>query len=354
MYLYRRLSLRRHDRRQFEVFAYSNNVRDDAVTARLRPQFDHWVDIRSLSDDVAADRIEGDGIDILVDLSGHTAGNRLLVFARKPAPVQVAWLGFPASTGMAAMDYRITDGYAEPPGLTETLNTETLWRLPDIFCCYQGHDSNPAVIDHPPCDDNGWVTFGGFNNFAKVTDPVLSAWGQILHRVPGSRLLLEIHGIAGPSFRAETMARLERLGLPLDRVILEPRAKANQFVLYNRIDIALDTFPYSGGTTSLDSLWMGVPVVTLAGAHFASRLGVTILTNAGLPELIADSWEGYIDVASRLALDRGWLETVRRDLRSRVVAGPLMDQDRFARNMEAAYREMWQRWCLQSSGQDNR
>ena len=176
--------LKWHDRRQFEVFGYSSTAGEDHVTARLKPKFDHWRHIKPLDDDKAADLIESDGIDILIDLAGHTANNRLLVFARKPAPVQVAWLGYPATTGMKAMDYRITDSYAEPAGLTEHLNVEALWRLPGMFCCYQAHQNSPDVIDHPPFEDNGYLTFGCFNNFAKVTDPVLEAWAQLWRRCP--------------------------------------------------------------------------------------------------------------------------------------------------------------------------
>ena len=341
--------LKLHDRQQFGIFAYSNTTQGDAVTARLKQEFDHWRDIKFLNDDQVADLIEADAIDILVDLAGHTAGNRLLMFARKPAPVQVAWLGFPATTGMAAMDYRITDIHAEPVGMTEHLSTETLWRLPEIFCCYQPHENSPDVIDHPPFEDNGHITFGCFNNFTKVTDPALEAWARILAQVPGSRLLLEIRGIESPQFRADTEARLQRLGLPLDRVILEPRKPANQFVLYNRIDIALDPFPCAGGTTSFDTMWMGVPFVTLAGEHFVSRMGVTILTNAGLPELIARNADEYVSLAVDLALDKDRLRSLRHNLRDRVAVSPLMNQPAFARNLEAAYREMWMRWCSRES-----
>ncbi len=345
--------LKLHDRRQFELFAYANVIREDAVTTRLKREFDHWRDIRPLNDDEAADLIEADAIDILVDLAGHTRENRLMVFARKPAPVQVTWLGYPATTGMDAVDYRITDGYAEPPGMTEHLNAETLWRLPEIFCCYAAHENSPAGIDHPPFEDNGYITFGCFNNFAKVTDPVLETWARIMAQVPESRLLLEITGIDSPQFRAATEARLLRSGLPLDRIILEPRKRSNQFVLYNRIDIALDPFPCTGGTTSMDTMWMGVPFVTMAGDHFVSRMGVTILTNAGMPELIARNVDEYVDLATNLALDRDRLRGLRHNLRDRVASSPLMNQKSFARNMEAAYREMWRKWCKlngQSSG----
>jgi protein O-GlcNAc transferase len=342
--------LRLHDRAQFEVFAYSNNQIDDAVTARLKKEFDHWRDIKILNDDKAADLIEADQIDILVDMAGHTGYNRLLIFARKPAPVQVTWLGFPATTGMKSMDYRITDVHAEPEGMTESLNVETLWRLPEIFCCYGAHENSPAVIDHPPFEDNGYITFGCFNNFAKVTDPVLATWAQIMERVPNSRLLLEIRGLESPKFRGEIETRLQCPGLELDRVILEPRKRSNQFVLYNKIDIALDPFPCVGGTTSMDTLWMGVPLVTLAGKHFVSRMGVTILTNAGMPELIAKNADEYTQLAASLANDRERLRALRHNLREKVTASPLMNQEKFTRTMEAAWRGMWRKWCEEAAG----
>jgi protein O-GlcNAc transferase len=361
--------LRLHDRQQFEVFAYSSTHGKDHVTARLRPEFDHWREIIMLSDDIVANQIEADEIDILVDLAGHTGYNRLLVFARKPAPIQVTWLGYPATTGMKAMDYRITDNYAEPVGMTEHLNVEKLWRLPEMFCCYGAHENSPAVIDHPPFEDNGYITFGCFNNFAKVTDPVLETWVKIMAQVPESRLLLEIADLEGLQIRHESNtqsrlmlgsadierskfldtveARLRRFGLPLDRVILEPRKRSNQFILYNRIDLALDPFPCNGGTTSLDTLWMGVPFVTLAGEHFVSRMGVTILTNAGMPELIAKNVDEYVQLATGLALDKDRLRSLRHNLRDRVAASPLMNQKSFTGNMEATYREMWRKWCME-------
>ncbi|MGH6742302.1 MAG: hypothetical protein ACREDY_25290, partial [Bradyrhizobium sp.] len=337
--------LRLHDRSRFEVFGYYNALYEDGVTKRLRQSFDHWRNITSLSDDKAADMIEADKIDILIDLAGHTGYNRLLTFARKPAPVQVTWLGYPATTGVKAIDYRISDPYTEPPGMTEHLNVETLWRLPEFFCCYQADAKNPAVIDHPPSGDNGYITFGCFNNFAKVTDPVLAAWARIMERVPDSRLLLEIVGLEAQQFRAAVEERLQRLGLPLERVILEARRKSNQFVLYNKIDIALDPFPCVGGTTSMDTVWMGVPFVTLAGRHFLSRVGVTVLSNAGMPELITNTVDDYVDLAVRLATDRDWLRRLRHNMRDRVVNSPLMNQEVFARAMEDAYRGMWCKWC---------
>ena len=339
--------LENHDRTQFEIFAYSNTAGEDDVTKRLKASFDHWRDIRNKDDDEAAAMIEADKIDILIDLAGHTGRNRLLVFARKPAPVQASWVGYPATTGLAAMDYRITDVHAEPPGMTEHLSIEKLWWLPEIFCCFGPRGEAPALIGQPPFIDNGYITFGCLNNFTKVTDDVLSAWAEILRRVPDSRLLLEIKGLEGAKFRAEVDARLRAAGIEAARVILLPRRPDNQYVLYNRIDIALDPFPCNGGTTSMDTLWMGVPFVTLAGGHFVSRMGVTILINTGLPELIAADVDEYINKAASLALDREGLTALRRGLREKVMASPVMDRKRFAVNMEQAYRQMWRAWCAE-------
>ena len=341
--------LKLHDREKFQIFAYSSTPREDAVTERFKKEVDHWRDIRFIDEDAAADLIESDKIDILIDLAGHTGQNSLMVLARKPAPIQVTWLGYPGTTGMNAMDYRITDLYAEPEGTTEHFNVETLWRLPEIFCCYQPHENSPAAIDHPPFEDNDYITFGCFNNFTKVTDPSLSSWAKIMEQVPRSRLLLEIAGIHDPKFKNHIEERLQRAGMDLKRVTLEPRKPSNQYVLYNKIDIALDPFPCVGGTTSMDTVWMGVPFVTLAGKHFVSRMGVTILTNAGMPELIAHNIDEYIKIASDLANDRERLKKMRHNLRDRVKDSPIMNQQAFARNMEAAYHEMWKAWCAKSA-----
>ena len=337
--------LRHHAHGDFEFFAYANMHAEDEVTARLKGGFDHWRNIRTLSDDAACDLIEADGIDILVDMSGHMAANRLLVFARKPAPVQATWLGFTTTTGVQAIDYRISDPFADPPGMTEHFNTETLWRLPASFCVYQPRAGIADPIDHPPSDDNGYVTFGCFNNFTKVTDRTLRRWGEILARVPDARLLLEIVGIDSEDFRRETEARLHRLGIALDRVILEPRRRSNQYVLYNRIDIALDPFPFHGGATTLDALWMSVPVIALAGAYFTGRMGVTILSNVGLPELITQDEAAYVDLAVQLATEPAKLRAIRHNLRQRMADSRMMDFAAFARDMEDAYRGMWRVWC---------
>jgi protein O-GlcNAc transferase len=275
--------------------------------------------------------------------------NRILIFARKRALVQATWLGFTTTTGVAAIDYRITDPHTDPPGMTEHYNTETLWRLPATFCVYQPRTDIAEPIDDPPRDDNGFSTFGCFNNFTKVNDRTLKRWAEILVRAPDARLLLEIVGIDSEEFRRETMARLVRLGLPLDRVILEPRRRSNQYVLYNKIDVALDPFPVNGCTTSLDGLRMGAPVITLAGEYYTARMGVTILNNIGLPELIAQDEAAYVDLAVKLATDATKLRAVRHNLRQKMADSRMMDFAAFARELEAAYRGMWQAWCAKQT-----
>lgn len=343
--------LARHDKSKVEVFCYYNHTIHDAFTDRIREHADHWLPCKALSDEQLAQRIRDDGIDILVDLAGHTAGNRLLTFARKPAPVQLGYLGYPATTGLNAMDYRFTDALAEPPGLTERYNVETLWRLPEIFCCYAAPAYSPAVIDHAPFEDNGYITFGCFNNYAKVSDEVIALWARILENVPTARLMLEIFALDDPGFRATVEQRFARMGIATERLILIQQDRKNQYVLYNRIDIALDPFPCNGGTTSFDTLWMGVPFITLAGKKFISRLGVTILHHNGLGELIAECDEDYIAIASALAFDGERLKTLRHGLREKTRLSPLMDIDRFTRHIEQAYRQMWSIWCTRQAAE---
>ncbi|NUZ06843.1 tetratricopeptide repeat protein [Piscinibacter koreensis] len=340
----------RRDAGAFELFAYYNHAVKDATSERLASRFDHWIDCQALDDDALAARIRADGIDILIDVSGHSQGNRLPVFARRPAPVQVTWLGYPFTSGLTAIDHRISDALAEPPGMTEHLNAEALWRLPGPFCCYQPPALDVQPPEGLPKDAAGALTFGCFNNFTKVADDVLAAWARILAQLPEARLLLEINGLGNASYRDSVETRLLRLGLPLGRVILEPRRPENQFVLYNRIDIALDPFPCNGGTTTFDALWMGVPVVSVAGRHFPSRMGATILGHAGLGELVADGIDGYVDLAVALARDEDRLRRIRHGLRERVAGGALLDARAFARHWHAALRGMWERWCERDAG----
>ncbi|HTP63146.1 MAG TPA: tetratricopeptide repeat protein [Burkholderiales bacterium] len=335
--------LEHHDRRSVEVFCYADVVARDAVTARLESLSDHWVSLTGCSDESAAARIREDGIDVLVDLAGHTGANRLLAFARGPAPVQATWMGYPNTTGMKAMDYRITDALADPPGLTERFYAETLVRMPDSLWCYRPDGIAPPV-NRLPALGAGHVTFGSFNNFAKVNSWTRRLWANLLRANPGARLM--VIGVPEGSARERVLAEFSSLGIDAARLTLTPRLSRQDFFLrHHDVDIALDPFPFQGGTTTCESLWMGVPVLSLAGKVFAARAGVSLLTNAGLPQLLAQSPEEFAQLGVRLASDLHALSELRQGLRDRMQASPLMNARRFVVNLEAAYREMWGNWC---------
>jgi len=335
-----------HDRRQFELFGYSHGNCSDEVTQQMKDHMQHWRTTVGMTDAQAAAQVRQDQIDILVDLKLHTADNHLLLFAQKPAPVQATWLGYPGSTGMDAIDYRLTDPYLDPPGQNDAYYSERSIHLPDTFWCYDPLSGEPSV-NAPPCVENGFITFGCLNNFCKINDAVLSLWAGVLQTVSGSRLLLMA---PEGSARERVMARLIRDGIGSGRVEFVPKQfRSGYLTTYHRIDISLDTFPYNGHTTSLDSLWMGVPVITLVGATAFGRAGLSQLTNLGLTELVARTPEQYIQIAADLAKDLPRLTELRRTLRPRMQASPLMDAPRFARNVEAAYRQMWRNWCAQGA-----
>ncbi len=334
--------LTHHDRNRVEVFAYAQVAVPDAMTERLRSCTAGWRNIVGVSDSQAADLIRQDQIDILVDLTMHMAHNRLLVFARKPAPVQVTYLAYCASTGLETIDYRLSDPYLDPPGSEESFYSEKTIRLPRTYWCYQPGIATPD-INLLPAHEHGHVTFGCLNNFCKVNELTLAAWARILGAVPSSRLLL--HAPDG-SHRQRVRGRLRQDGIEPDRVRFVGRVSLpDYFRLHHGIDIALDTFPYAGGTTTCDALWMGVPVASVAGKTAVGRAGMSILSNVGLPELVADSEEGYVRIAHNLANDLPRLSKLRSTLRRRMERSPLMDAPRHARDIEAAYGEMWRRWC---------
>ncbi|QDV47459.1 TPR repeat-containing protein YrrB [Stieleria neptunia] len=335
-----------HDHEQFEVYCYSDVVNPDATTERLRGYADHWRPVHRLSDEQLANTIREDRIDVLVDLTMHMAGNRLLTFARKPAPVQVCWLAYPGTTGMAAMDYRLSDPSLDPPGQHDQLYSEQTMRLPDTFWCYAPLESSPPVSALPAASGCG-ITFGCLNNFYKVSDLALRMWAAVLKEVVGSRIVI-LSG--GGSHRQRVLRTFASAGVHADRVDFVPRqAPADYLRLFHQIDITLDPAPTNGHTTSLDSFWMGVPVVSLVGRTAPGRAGLSQLTNLGLPELIAHTPEQYVRIAAELARDLPRLIELRGTLRDRMQLSPLMDAPRFAGNMEAVYRQMWKRWC--SGGQ---
>jgi len=336
---------RQHHHQAYEIFCYSDVLKSDAMTDRLRSYADDWENIVGWTDERVADKVKEDKIDILVDLAGHTAGNRLRVFARKPAPVQVSYLGYPATTGLPEMDYRLTDLFADPPGETELLHTEKLWRLPVCNWCFSEPDDAPPVGPLPA--EAVSISFGTFNNFAKASPDVMDLWAAILIAMPLSRLIMKYRGLGQQSVRERILHRFSSRGVESNRLEIrehEPNI-ISHLDAYNQVDIALDTFPYHGTTTTCEALWMGVPVVTLAGSTHMSRVGVSLLNSVGLPELIAQSAEEYVSIAVGLTKDLPRLAELRRTLRQRMRASSLMDAPRFARDIEAAYRRIWRSWC---------
>jgi predicted O-linked N-acetylglucosamine transferase (SPINDLY family) len=341
--------LKGHDRQAVEVFCYAEVKRPDTVTAHLQGLADHWLVTVGLSDEELAERIRAVGIDILVDLAGHTGNNRLRVFARKPAPVQVTWLGYPNTTGLEAIDYRLVDAVTDPVGEADAWASETLVRLEGGFLCYGGLKDAPEPTV-PPCLKTGTVTFGSFNNPAKLSAATLDAWATLLSRLPQARLLLMGRPFGDVATRALFLARLDERGVAAERVELAAYlpGRVAHLAVYDRGDIALDPFPYNGATITCEALWMGVPVVTLRGDRHAGRVGASLLSQIGLTDLIADSVEEYVEIALALACNPGRLDELRRSLRPRMAASPLCDGRAFARKMEAAFRAMWQDWCAAS------
>ncbi len=331
-----------HDRQNFELFVYSDVGQPDAWTERIRNAVLSWRDIVNMPDAAVAELICQDGIDILIDLAGHTLGNRLLVFARKPAPIQVTYLGYPATTGLEAIGFRLTDHLADPVGMTEDHNVEKLIRLSQSAWCYEPDRLSP--ITDSPALRNSYVTFGSFNNIAKIHDRVLRVWGKILELVPDSRLLLKAGGFrsldAQKRFKS---AILSQVGIAPERIMIRGPEKAHgsHLELYQEMDIALDPFPYHGTTTTCEALWMGVPVVTLAGRSHVSRVGVSLLTNVGLPEMVAESEDEYLRIAVELGRDVERLVNYRLNLRDKMLGSQLLDAPFFAREIEGAFRQMW-------------
>ena len=331
----------RHDRSAFEVYCYSTGGRVDGYTREISRRADVWREASSLSSSGLADAIHRDGIDILVDLGGHSGVPQLAVFAEQPAPVQVTWLGYLNTTGMTRMHYRITDRFADPPGLTDRFHTEKLVRLPHSQWCYRPFVSIPCAETLPQAR-NGHVTFGSFNQALKISPSARRLWAEILRRVPGSRMV--ILGVADE--RAREHLATEIAGGERGRVTVLPYVSLQDyFNWFNSVDIALDTMPYSGGTTGCDALWMGVPVVTAPGTRSASRSTTSVLSTAGLSEWIAPDPEDYVRLAVEKAGDATVLAELRKSLRDRFRQSPLMDEKEFVRDLENAYRGMWRGWC---------
>ncbi len=335
------------DPQTIEVFCYSSVRSPDAVTRRLRALVSGWRDVRHASDAAVAELVREDRVDVLIDLTMHASGGRPLLFARKPAPVQLCWLAYVGTTGLDAMDYRMTDPHLEPPALDPGWATEAPLVLPETYWCYApwqaARQTGPVPEVGPlPAAGSGRVTFGSQHSIQKVNEGVLPLWARVLGAVEGSRLVM----YAPQGARGRIVEALERSGIERGRVeFLALRGRREYLEAYARMDVCLDTSPCCGATTSLDAFWMGVPVVTLAGQTPPGRAGLSIATNLGLPELVARTEDDYVRIAAGLTKDLRALGDLRARLRGRMEASPLMDAPRYARNVERAYRGAWKRWC---------
>ncbi|WP_201066618.1 MULTISPECIES: FkbM family methyltransferase [Thiorhodovibrio] len=336
-----------HAREAMELFAYANGERSDTMTHWCRAQVDHWVACAAWDDQALARRIREDGIDVLVDLSGHSGSNRMGVFARRAAPVQVTWIGYPNTTGLKAMDYRLVDAVTDPPD-ADAFHTERLIRLPDGFLCYRPPEAvRKLAVCAPPMAERSWVTFVSFNNLAKIGPGVLERWVRILQAVPASRLLLKSGLAADVRVWDAVIEQLTGAGIAAERIEGLPRTRlqAEHFPWYHQADIALDTFPYNGTTTTVEALWMGVPVISECGDRHAARVGASLLTRLELPELIAKDADDYVRIAVELAKDPERLRRYRATLRPRLEASALRDEVGFVRTLEGALRQMWRIHC---------
>lgn len=333
-----------HDHAGVEVTCYSNNAENDQTTERLKTLADHWRTITGLKDEDAEALIRSDGIDILVDLSGHTYQERLALFARKPAPIQCTWLGYYATTGLPEIDYVIADRIIVPPE-DEVFFTEKPWRMPDSYLCFTKPSDAPEV-NNLPALRNGFVTFGSCNQGIKLNNAVIELWSRILRSLSSARLVLRARDLGEARARDEIIRKFAANGITEDRLtILGGGRRADFLGTYNSFDIALDPFPYAGGTTTMEALWMGVPVVGMRGNRFSGRVSESILTTIGLLELIVPDDAEYLAKAISLAQDLPRLSELRAKLRGMVASSPICDAPRFARQLEDAYRRMWANWC---------
>lgn len=337
-----------HDRNAIELYGYGNVAMPDEVTERLKGKFDHYKNIRGVDQPDVAELIERDKIDILVDLAGHIGQIALPALSYKPAPVQVTYLGYPDTTGMQQIDYRFTDALADPPQ-SQKFHTEELVNLPQGFLCYRPFEFAPSV-SRLPAQQKGYVTFGSFNNSCKINPLVIELWSEVLKLQNNSRLMLKIKSGDQKQVREYYLDQFEQNGIDPERIeIFGWMSMAEHFKLYQRMDIALDTYPYNGTTTTCEALWMGVPVVSLAGDHHVSRVGLSILTRIGMGSLCARNKQQYIVKAVSLASKIDALAKIRLAMRARIATSGLCSAKNFARDVENAYRQMWHRWCITRS-----
>ena len=336
-----------HDAQQFEIFCYALHSESDQVTQRLQHHVPHFMHCVDETDEVLTERIRQDHIHILVDLMGYTLGNRFAVLARKPAPIQVAYLGYSNTTGLTVMDYRITDDYADPPSATDS--SEVLVKMPHSYFCYSWHEEPPPVNELPVLS-NGYITFGSLNNYSKLNGPLLSWWAKILHAVPHSKLLIKTKVFGDPFIYRECIAQFAQLNIEAERLILIPYVQSltEHLSIYHHIDIALDSYPYNGATTTCEALSMGVPVITLVGNRHVSRMGSSILHAVGLTDLITQTAQEYIHRSIHLAHQIDFLSQLRKTLRGNMHASPLMAGQAFTHHLEMIYKNMWKTWWMLS------
>lgn len=336
--------LENHDRSRFEIFCYLETVRPEETDNDTSLLVDMARNTHGLSDDQSAAVIKQDGVDILVDLAGHTENNRVPIFARRPAPVQITYLGYPDTTGLDTIDYRITDQWADPSGRTEQLHSERLLRLENGFLCFSPPDESPEVTP-PPCVSNGYITFGSFNVLTKITSEMLAIWGALLIRIPDARILIKNRQLTDVQLKRRLLDCFEGMGIASERIELLGRtSKPEHMASYGRVDIALDSYPYNGTTTTCDTLWMGIPVVTLAGDSHVSRVGVSLLSRVDLEDLIAKNEGEYADIAVALAADPDRLRALREGLRDSMQQSTLCNPASFTRELEGLYQDVWSHW----------
>jgi len=337
--------LAHHNHEQFEIVCYYNHTQVDHITEQLQQYSDYWVPCVELSDEALADKIREDQIDILVDLSGHIAGNRLLTFARKPAPIQATYIGYPNTTGLTVIDYHITDNYVDPEGIAEAFHSEIPMRMPASYYCFDPLIERTAVNECPALK-NGYITFCCFNNYAKLNRETFVLWAKILQSLPDAKLVIMNASLQDLETQQSLEKTFANLGIKSTRLEIGYISSTEKtFSTYNQIDIALDSYPYNGATTTCQALWMGVPVVTLVGETHVARAGLSILSAVSLTELIASSPEEYIDICVKLANNTQYLQKMRTEMRDKIQASPLMDGASFTRHLESEYRKMWEKWC---------
>ncbi|HEY1683479.1 MAG TPA: hypothetical protein VGG19_01835 [Tepidisphaeraceae bacterium] len=334
-----------HNRRAFEVYCYANLPRADEVTRRLRSEADHWRSTHGMSDEEFVALVDRDKIDILIDLAVHTQANRLAAMACKPAPLQGTWLGYASTTGLKAIDFRITDAWIDPPGRNDAYHSEKLVRLPQTQWAYRPPAGVPDVTPLPALN-NGFITFGLATNLAKINPASIAMWCNVMRELPGCKLIIKGSGTENTGTRDYFLRQFEQAGIGRERIGWEPEVLLREyFDFFSRIDLIMDTFPFAGGTTSCHALYMGVPVVTLRGETSVSRVGSSLLHNLDLGELVADTPEAFVAISKTLAADVDRLSGLRADLRSRMRRSPIMEESAFINNLESAYRALWEEWC---------